>query len=70
MIMENLEAAHHIIYLNEELKKCNQQSDHYEFARGIFEEVFVKYAQLCNYIFSVKTDNSEGAYDKVQKPTL
>lgn len=29
MIMENLEAANHIVFLGEELKKLNQSSDCY-----------------------------------------
>ena len=68
--MENLETASYIVYLGEELKKLNQASDCYEFARTIFDKVFVKYAQLCNYIFSVKTENSEPLYEKVVKPTM
>lgn len=70
MIMENLEAANYIVALSEELKKLNQSSDCYEFARLLFDKVFVQYAKLCNYIFSVKTDNSEPLYDKVVKPTI
>lgn len=62
MIMENLEAANHIVALGEQLKKLNQSSDCYEFARLLFDKVFVKYAQLCNYIFSVKTENSDPMY--------
>lgn len=70
MIMENLEAAQHIIFLNQQLHGLKQASDYYEFAKVIFEEVFVKYAQLCTFIFSVKTENSQGMYEQIAKPSI
>lgn len=68
--MENLECAQHIIFLNQQLNGLKQSSDYYEFAKLIFEEVFIKYAQLCTFIFSVKTDNSQGMYEQVVKPSI
>lgn len=32
--------------------------------------MYVKYAQLCTFIFSVKTENSQGMYEQVVKPSM
>lgn len=69
MILENLEVAKQILFLEEQLTKLSIDSDFYGFAMEIMKS-FSDYAKLCNYVFSLKNDHSWKLYEGIQRPTL
>lgn len=62
MIVENLLAAKMIIVVCKELVEKNYGTEFYEFAKGLCEDVFMKFAAECQSVFSVKTQSAGDIY--------